>query len=70
MPRVRSYAIMEVDLEWEGDVPDDVEPEDYWLWIKDNVDGGEFTDTESGSWTWGQDVEVLDDEDDQPTANG
>lgn len=68
MPKVRSYAIMEVELEWEGYVPDDEEPEDYWIWIKENVDGGEFVDTQcGGSWRWGQDVEVIE-EDDPPAA--
>jgi hypothetical protein len=66
MPKVKSYAIMEIDLEWEGHVPDDVPEDERWLWIKDNVDGGEFTDTECGSWSWGRDVVVI--EDDQPAA--
>ena len=62
MPKVKSFAIMETDLEWEGYIPDDVPPEKYWLWIRDNVDGGEFTDTGCGDWVWGQDVDVIDDD--------
>ena len=48
MPKVKSFATMETDLEWEGYIPDDVPPEEYWIWIKENVDGGEFTDTGCG----------------------
>ena len=61
MPKVKSYATMLTDLVWEGYVPDDVPEDERWLWIKDNVDGGEFVDTGLGDWDWGTDVEVLGD---------
>jgi hypothetical protein len=66
MPKVRSTALMFTELTWEGEVPDDVEPEDRWIWIKENVDGGDFVaddDFFSGGWEWGTDVEVLEDVD-------
>ena len=69
MPRVRSTAVMEIDLEWEGYVPDHVPENERWLWIKENVDGGEFykdRGREAGGWRWGHDVEVI--EDDQPAG--
>ena len=63
MPKVRSWAVMEMDLQWEGHVPDDVPEDERWEWIKDNVDGSEFFEIEGGgSWSWGVDVEVIDDE--------
>ncbi len=66
MPKVKSFATMETDLEWEGYIPDDVPPEEYCDWIKENVDGGEFTDTGCGRhWVWGQDVDVIEEEDEE-----
>ena len=67
MPKVKSYAIVEDILEWEGYVPDDVPENEIWWWIRQNVDGGEFTDTECSSWEWCQEVEIIE-EDDPPAA--
>jgi len=65
MPKVKAHATMETDLEWEGYIPDDVPPEEYWLWVKENVDGGEFTDTGCGRhWVWGQEVDVIEEDKD------
>lgn len=60
--RVRAYATMHTFLEWEGEIPDDVPEENRWLWVKENVDGSAFTDTEDGEWTWGVDVDLIEDE--------
>jgi len=62
MPRVRSTAQMISFLDWEGYVPDDIPEDEWWRWIKDNVDGGEFNDSGVGDWIWETDVEVLEDE--------
>ena len=42
MVKVRSTATMYTFLTWEGEVPDDVPADERWLWIKENVDGGDF----------------------------
>ena len=62
MPRVRSTAQMISFLDWEGYVPDDIPEVEWWRWIKDNVDGGEFNDSGVGDWVWETDVELLEDE--------
>jgi hypothetical protein len=49
-------------LDWEGYVPDDIPEDEWWRWIKDNVDGGEFNDSGVGDWIWETDVELLEDE--------
>jgi hypothetical protein len=60
MIKVRSTAVMELDLEWEGFIPEDVPEDERWVWIKENVDGGEFTEEYGGGcWRWGTDVEVI-----------
>ncbi len=59
MPKVKSYATMVTLLEWEGHVPDDVPEDERWVWIKENVDGGEFVDTGLGDWEWDTDVEEV-----------
>lgn len=60
MIKVRSTAVMELDLEWEGFIPEDVPKDERWEWIKENVDGAEFTqEPNGGCWRWGTDVEVI-----------
>jgi len=60
MIKVRTTAVMETDLTWEGFIPEDVPEDERWVWIKENVDGGEFTPVENGGdWQWGTDVEVI-----------
>jgi hypothetical protein len=60
MIKVRSTAVMELDLVWEGFIPEDVPEDERWVWIKENVDGAEFTqEPNGGCWQWGTDVEVI-----------
>ena len=58
MVRVKSTATMCTFLTWEGEVPDDITADERWLWIKENVDGGEFFEADpfSGDWEYGTDV--------------
>lgn len=58
MAKVRAVATMYVDLDWVGDVPDDI-PEDQWYaWVKENVDGA-YYDEFGGDWQL-QSVEAED----------
>lgn len=62
MPRVKATATMYIDLEWVGDVPDDIPERDHYEWVKENIDGCEYSEIEgigSGDWNleW---VEVED----------
>lgn len=62
MVKVRSTATMYTALAWEGEVPDDIPADERWLWIKENVDGGDFFEINgypSGDWEWGTDVKVI-----------
>ncbi len=61
MVKVRSTATMYTFLTWEGEVPDDVPADERWLWIKENVDGGDFFEDQNvfGDWEWGTDVKVI-----------
>lgn len=59
MPKVKSYATMLTHLKWEGHVPDDVPEDERWVWIKENIDGGDFVEDGLGDWEWGTDVEVI-----------
>jgi hypothetical protein len=57
---------METHLTWEGDVPDDVPANERRQWIKDNVDGGEFTEVGGlwyGGWYLGDDVRLIEEKD-------
>lgn len=58
MPKVRATATMYTDLEWIGEIPDDVPEDDWFDWIKTNVDGG-YYDEIGGDWTL-HDVEAED----------
>jgi hypothetical protein len=49
-------------MDWEGYVPDDIPEDQWWRWIKDNIEGSEFNDSGCGDWVWNTDVELLDDE--------
>ena len=62
MPRVRATADMISFMDWEGYVPDDIPEDQWWRWIKDNIEGSEFNDRGCGDWVWNTDVELLDDE--------
>ena len=65
MVKVRSHATMFTHLTWEGEVPDDIPEDERWLWIKENIDGGDFTahnDMFSGGWDWGTEVEELEED--------
>ena len=62
MPLLRTTATMTTYLTWEGHVPDDVQEDERWLWIKDNVDGSEFIEDGDGSWVWGRDVEEIEED--------
>ena len=62
MPRVRATADMISFMDWEGYVPDDIPEDQWWRWIKDNIEGSEFNDSGCGAWVWNTDVELLDDE--------
>ena len=61
MIKVRSTAVMELDLVWEGFIPEDIPENERWEWIKENVDGSEFARDPDGygDWHWGTDVEVI-----------
>ncbi len=60
MIKVRSTAVMETAMTWEGFVPESIPADERWAWIKDNVDGAEFTpDEDGGDWQWGTDVQVI-----------
>ncbi len=60
MIKVRSTAVMEIDMYWEGFIPEDVPEDERWVWIKENVDGSEFTQEPNGGfWQSGTDVEVI-----------
>lgn len=61
MAKVRAVVTMYTDLEWFGEIPDDVRETDYFEWVKDNVDGGEYTEYGWGDWKL-ESVEVVDDE--------
>ena len=61
MPKVRAVVTMYTDLEWVGQVPDDIPETDYFAWVRDNVDGSEYTEDGLGDWKlW--EVEVLENE--------
>jgi len=49
---------MYTDLEWIGDIPDDVPEDDWFYWVKTNIDGG-YYDEIGGDWTL-HDVEEED----------
>ena len=50
MPRVRATATMYTDLEWVGDIPDDIPEEEHYAWVKYNVDGEEYSEIGGGDW--------------------
>tara|TARA_B100000212_G_scaffold151870_2_gene114342 strand:+ start:1314 stop:1523 length:210 start_codon:yes stop_codon:yes gene_type:complete len=58
MAYVKSYVTMYKYLEWVGEIPDSVKPDNRRQWIKDNVDGGEYGDTGGGDWSMDFEVEV------------
>jgi hypothetical protein len=56
---------METDLTWEGDVPDDIPEEERRQWIKENVNGCEFTEDDglfNGGWRLGDDVHLVEED--------
>lgn len=63
MAYVKSWATMYSFLEWVGEVPDDVEPSKRGQWIKDNICGGEFSNTGCGDWSWDHEPIEVDKED-------
>jgi hypothetical protein len=68
MPKVRISATMETYLTWEGHVPDDVPEDERRQWIKENVDGAEFTGDDglfSVGWHLGDDVHLVEEEDEE-----
>jgi len=62
MPKVRATADMISFMDWEGYVPDDIPEDQWWRWIKDNIEGSEFNNSGVGDWVWNTDVEELDDD--------
>lgn len=62
MAYVKSYVTMYSYLEWVGEIPDSVEPDNRRQWIKDNVDGGEYCDTGCGDWSLDFEDEVDEEE--------
>jgi len=64
MPKVRARADSISFLEWEGYVPDHIPADERWVWVKENVDGGDFYEPDEldGDWVWGTDVEVIEDD--------
>ena len=50
MARVRAVATMYTDLEWVGDIPDDIPEDERYAWVKYNVDGAEYSEIGSGDW--------------------
>lgn len=60
MAKVRAVVTMYTDLEWIGEVPDDIPERDHYQWVKYHVDGGEYSEVGCGDWKleW---VEVVDD---------
>lgn len=61
MPKVRATVTMYTDLEWIGEIPDDIPERDHYEWVKENIDGSEYSEvSNSGDWNleW---VEVIDD---------
>jgi len=65
--KFRTTAIMETDLEYYFELTQDEVDEALYQYgtleefVKQNVDGGSFTDTECGDWIWGS-VEETEDE--------
>jgi hypothetical protein len=61
MPRMYAMATMYVDLEWTGDVPDDIPEDERYEWVKENICGSEYTEcNNSGEWSL-YDVVLADD---------
>jgi hypothetical protein len=57
MAKVRAVVTMYTDLEWFGEIPDDVRETDYFEWVRDNVDGSQYSE-HGGDWKlW--EIEVL-----------
>ena len=52
MTKVVATATMYTFLEWRGDIPDDIPEKDWYLWVKENVCGSEFTEIGSGDWDY------------------
>ena len=51
MPKVRATATVYTDLEWIGDVPDDIPEDGHYEWVNENVDGSEYSEvSNSGDW--------------------
>jgi hypothetical protein len=56
--KVRATATMYTDLEWIGDIPDDIPVDQHYQWVKENIGGEQFTEL-GGDWSY-NDVEVED----------
>jgi hypothetical protein len=59
MATVKAYATMYSFLEWVGEIPDEIEPDDRQQWIKDNVCGGSYENV-GGDWSYDLAPHVVD----------
>ena len=51
MAKVKATATMYIDLEWIGEVPDDIPEADQYMWVKENIDGDAFVARGDGDWS-------------------
>ena len=50
MAKVKATATIYIDLEWLGEVPNDIAEDDWHLWVKENIDGDAFVAVGDGEW--------------------
>lgn len=50
MAKVKATATMYIDLEWIGEVPDNIPEDDQWLWVKENIDDDAYVAVGDGDW--------------------
>lgn len=50
MPKVRATATMYIDLEWIGEIPNDIPEGNQYAWVKENIDGDAFVAVGNGDW--------------------
>ena len=51
MAKIKATATMYIDLEWIGEVPDDIPEADQYMWVKENIDGDAFVACGDGDWS-------------------
>jgi hypothetical protein len=51
MAKVRATATMYIDLEWIGEVPDDIPEDNQYWWVRENIDGDAFVAIGNGEWS-------------------